>query len=70
MRTSCVMTASPCGVPFGRVKEHITSLGAKDAIHHGAIAQHHLPLRANITIYKLSNLCYNMDESEVLIASC
>ena len=34
MRTSCVMTASPCDVPFGRVKEHITSLCAIGAIHH------------------------------------
>ncbi len=28
MRTLCVMTASPCDAPFGRVKEHIASLCA------------------------------------------
>ena len=59
MRTSCVMTASPCDVPFGRVKEHITSLCAVGATHHCAIALHHLPTRANITLYKRPKLCYN-----------
>ena len=52
MHTSCVMTASPSEVPFGRVigTHHITlrqwrnsSLCRK--------AQHHLPARANITFY-------------------
>ena len=67
MRTSCVMTASPCDVPFGRVKEYITSLCAVGATHHCAIALHHLPARANITLYKRPKLCYNMGEREVLL---
>ena len=39
--------------------EHITSLCAIGAIHHCAIAQHRLPARANITLYKRMILCYN-----------
>ena len=39
--------------------DHITSLCAIGAKHHCAIAQHHLPARANITLYKRPKLCYN-----------
>ena len=59
MRTLCVMSASPRDVRFARIKEHITSLCAIGAIHHCAIALHHLPLMANITLYKRPKLCYN-----------
>jgi hypothetical protein len=57
MRTTCVMTASPCDVPFGRGKEHIASLCAIGAIHHCERSeQRHLPAKANITLYKQSFL--------------
>ena len=59
MRTLCVMSASPRDVRFARIKEHITSLCAIGAIHHCAIALHHLPTRANITLYKRPKLYYN-----------
>ena len=46
-------------VRFAREKEHITSLCAIGAIHHFATALHHLPARANITLYKRLILSYN-----------
>ena len=52
MRTSCVMTASPCDVRFAREDaEHITSLRPTGATSL-CVALHHLPVRANITLYK------------------
>ena len=41
MRTSCVMTASPCVVRFARAEEHITSLCAIGAIHHCERSEQH-----------------------------
>ena len=72
LRTSCVMTASPCDVPFGREAEHIASLCApwrntSLCQSRYALAQHHLPARANTTLYKNSKLCYNIIECEVLV---
>ncbi|MBR4954097.1 MAG: hypothetical protein IKZ30_06210, partial [Oscillospiraceae bacterium] len=52
MRTSCVMLPSAVMCAAAREKEHITSPCANGAIHHCAIALHHLPARAYITIYK------------------
>ena len=47
MRTTCVMTASPCDVRFARIMEHTVRSTT-------SLAQ-----RAKISLYKLLNLCYN-----------
>ncbi len=68
MRTSCVMLPSAVMCASRVSKEHITSLCAIGAIHHFERSeQHHLPARANITLYKLSKLWYNIIESKVLL---
>ena len=60
MRTSCVMTASPCDVPFGRGKEHITSLCATAQYITVSEANNITAACRNITLYKHSKLWYNM----------